>query len=363
MFWTEISQQLNIQIASLYLYEATHQTLNLHHWVERGKIFAPQDFFQFGPLAEPISVENTAAWQHMLETRSPLVINQDNAAHFMFPETQAWQLQWVDQKNLQSGINILLVSGDTPLGILCLLSAERSDYSSEELELAQSISHQATLAIQLTKLAVEAQQSAILGERNRLAREIHDTLAQAFGGILMQLQAANYFVDSQPQKAWPHVQTAQKLAQEGLTEARHSVWTLYLESTEYEDLANAIAQFIAQKQSDSAVQIQLQIGGAPYALHPDLGLNLLRIAQEAIANALKHAQAQMLRVGLSYTPQSLQLIIHDDGCGFDPKSPTRGFGLIGMQQRASRIGATWQLVSQPGQGATITVSVANPMTS
>jgi signal transduction histidine kinase len=153
--------------------------------------------------------------------------------------------------------------------------------------------------------------------------------------------------------------TAQALAQEGLAEARRSVWTLYLETTEYENLDQAIAKFIQQTQPRQATPIHLAIEGTPYSLHPDLGLNLLRIAQEAITNALRHAHATTIQVHLSYSAHVLQLTICDDGCGFDPESPIHGFGLLGMQQRASRIGASWNLMSRPGEGTTLMVTLTN----
>lgn len=249
---------------------------------------------------------------------------------------------------------------EQPLGFIEFAYRNHDTFSESELELVESLAQQATLAIQLTRLAEEAQQLALLQERTRMAREIHDTLAQAFGGILMQLQAATYFETTQPQKAHAHLLTAQALAQEGLAEARRSVWTLYLETTEYEDLAKAIAKFIEQAPSDQPTSVDLAIDGTPYRLHPDLGLNLLRIAQEAITNALRHANAQTIQAHLKYDSQAIELSICDDGCGFEPQSPTRGFGLLGMQQRAARIGATWHLVSQAGQGTTITITPANP---
>jgi signal transduction histidine kinase len=253
----------------------------------------------------------------------------------------------------------LLRQNGQPLGFIEFGYRNRETFSENELELIQSLAQQATLAIQLTRLAEEAQQAALLQERTRMAQEIHDTLAQAFGGILMQLQAATYFSQTQSEQAKTHLLTAQALAKEGLAEARRSVWTLYLETTEYEDLAKTIAKFIEQTQPRQATPIHLTIEGTPYSLHPDLGLNLLRIAQEAITNALRHAHATIIQVHLTYSAQVLQLTIRDDGCGFEPQSSTHGFGLLGMQQRTSRIGATWNLMSRPGQGTTIMITLPN----
>ncbi|WP_196358114.1 GAF domain-containing sensor histidine kinase [Nodosilinea nodulosa] len=257
-------------------------------------------------------------------------------------------------------LSLLLSVSDTTIGALVIYLPSHSTVSGQVIELAHALAQQLTLAIELTRLAEEAQQAALLQERARMAREIHDTLAQAFGGILMQLQAATYFTPTQLTAAQNHVMTAQALARDGLAEARRSVWTLYLETAEYEDLSRTIAKFIAQTASGQPVPISLDIEGIPYRLHPDLGLNLLRIAQESVTNALRHAQAQTISIGLSYQPHTLQLIIRDDGCGFDSQPSSWGFGLLGMQQRTARLRATWQLVSQLGQGTTITVTLANP---
>ncbi len=257
-------------------------------------------------------------------------------------------------------LDIPLTVGNTNIGAIAIYTTNQRTFSRQTIELAHALAQQLTLAVELSHLAEEAQQAALLQERTRMAREIHDTLAQAFGGILMQLQAVNYFTATQPEKAQKHLQTAQALAQDGLAEARRSVWTLYLETTEYEDPAQTIAKFIEQTTAGQPVPIRLTIVGTPYRLHPDLGLNVLRIAQEAIANALRHAHAQCIHIQLTYSSQMLQLTICDDGCGFDPQLPARGFGLLGMQQRAARIGATWHLVSQIGQGTTITVHLNQP---
>lgn len=258
-------------------------------------------------------------------------------------------------------LDILLSVGDTNLGALAIYLPSPRVFSGQTIELAHALAQQLTLAVELTRLAEEAQQAALLQERTRMAREIHDTLAQAFGGILMQLQAVTYFATTQPEKARTHLLTAQALAQDGLAEARRSVWTLYLETAEYEDPSQMIAKFIEQTTPGQSAHISLAIEGTPYRLHPDVGLNLLRIAQESITNALRHAHAQTVQVHLNYSPQTVELKVCDDGCGFEPQLPSGGFGLLGMQQRAARIGANWHLVSHVGQGTTITVRIAQPM--
>jgi signal transduction histidine kinase len=267
---------------------------------------------------------------------------------------------WCMEQGIRKLISIPLMQAEKTTGALLLYFVSGHYLSEPQIELMYALAQQVTLATQLTQLADIKQTEAIAQERARMAREIHDTLAQAFGGISMQLQAFDYFATTQPEKAQTHLRTAQTLASDGLAEARRSVWTLYLETAEYEDPAQTIAKFIKQTAPGQSVPIHLAIEGSPYRLHPDLGLNLLRIAQESITNALRHAQAQMVQVHLSYRPQTLQLMIQDNGWGFEPQLPTQGFGLLGMQQRAARIGAAWHLFSRPGEGTTITVLLTNP---
>jgi DNA-binding response OmpR family regulator/two-component sensor histidine kinase len=212
---------------------------------------------------------------------------------------------WCTEQGIRKLINIPLMRAEQTTGALLLYFPSGHPLNDQQIELMYALAQQVTLAIQLTQLAEEAKQSALLQERTRMAREIHDTLAQAFGGISMQLQAATYFAATQPEKSQAHLQTAQALSQDGLAEARRSVWTLYLETTEYEDPSQAIAKFIEQTTSRQSVPIHLVIEGTPYCLHPDVGLNLLRIAQESIANALRHAQPQTIQIYLGYSAQAI----------------------------------------------------------
>jgi signal transduction histidine kinase len=278
---------------------------------------------------------------------------------------------WCTEHGIRKMINIALMWSEKATSSLILYFPSGRHLSEQQIELMCALAQQVTLAIQLTQLAEIKQSEAIaraqekaaqemIQERARMAREIHDTLAQAFGGISMQLQAFDYFAATQPEKAQIHLITAQALAQDGLAEARRSVWTLYLETSEYEDPARTIAKFIEQTMARQSVPIDLVIDGSPARLHPDLGLNLLRIAQESIANALRHAQPQTIQIRLIYSPQNLKMTIRDDGCGFEPQLPSPGFGLMGMQQRAARIGADWHLVSEIDQGTSITVTLARP---
>lgn len=219
------------------------------------------------------------------------------------------------------------------------------------------------LAIQLTRLAEESKQVAIVEEQNRLAREIHDTLAQTFTSITLQLNNAQYYATQDAAVAWDIVEQVKALARSGLKESRRLVWALHPDAEEYRDLVGSLQQSLTQLTLHTSLQADLVIVGTPQPVPPDIGMNLLRIAQEATTNTLRYAQAQTLQVKLSFKVDAIELYVQDDGRGFDPQAaPDRGgFGLLSMQQRCDRLGGRFTLCSQPGQGTCIQIQI--PFTS
>jgi PAS domain S-box-containing protein len=354
---TEISQQLEIHTAWLYLYDPQTQTLQLNNWVENGTVQPTGRFSELERLAEPIAIANTPFWDRLCQTRYPFAITPDNAAEFLFSGTEDWQLQWGKRHGIQVGIHILLSVSDRPLGLLGLLSVHRSEFTSEELALVQALSQQATLAIQLTQLAAEAQQAALFEERNRLAGEIHDTLAQTFTGISIQLELVNYLIPQATTEVSTILDRISRLAQTGITEARRSVWSIYPDSEGDADLAQKLTDCLKNLTGSTDLQTQIEISGEAYPLSGFLGKNLLRIGQEAIINALKHAQAKQLSINLTYMPTQISLCIKDNGSGFDPQIQTEGFGLISISERTDRLGGQLRIMTQPGQGTEIFVQV------
>jgi signal transduction histidine kinase len=240
-------------------------------------------------------------------------------------------------------------------GLYALRSTRQENYGPRDLALAHALGHHATLAIQMARLAEQARQTAVLDERNRMAREIHDTLAQAFTGILLQLGAAERLMAAAPEQGQSHLQTAGNLAREGLAEARRSVQALRPQALEEEDLAGALARMVEQLNSDPATRLAFRLGGAPRPLPPDVADHLLRMGQEALTNALRHAQASEVWVELTFAGEELRLCVTDDGRGFARETPARkgGFGLTGMQERAGLIGAQLSVDSQPGSGTRV----------
>lgn len=213
------------------------------------------------------------------------------------------------------------------------------------------------------KRAEQEQENRVLQERNRMAREIHDTLAQGLTGIIIQLEAAQDMLADAPQAAMEHVVRAQDLARGSLTEARRSVQALRPLALEDADLATAIAQAAEQMTSGTGTRARVSVTGiAPDFLTADIQSNLLRIATEALTNALKHARADVVGIDLVYESDCVTLSVRDNGRGFVPHSPQTGagFGLTGMWERAERIGGKFNLVSHRGEGTEVKVVVTNP---
>nr|WP_243147620.1 AAA family ATPase [Scytonema sp. UIC 10036] len=206
----------------------------------------------------------------------------------------------------------------------------------------------------------QAEAASILEERNRMAREIHDTLAQAFTGILAQVGAANQMLMDDVEAAQAHLDLIKELARTGLTEARRSVVALRPQLLEEGNLQSALHRLIAQIRTAAMdTTLYYEIEGTVYSLPTEVESNLLRMGQEALTNAIRHANADEIRVQLVYDRDQFCLRVRDNGQGFGVGSipSSLGFGLLGMSERAERIGAQLTIRSQPGQGTEIIVTV------
>jgi two-component system, NarL family, sensor kinase len=205
-----------------------------------------------------------------------------------------------------------------------------------------------------------AEAASILEERNRMAREIHDTLAQAFTGILAQVGAANQVLTDDVEATQAHLDLIKELARTGVTEARRSVVALRPQLLEEGSLQSALHHLVAQLRTAAMdTTLYYEVEGTVYALPTEIESNLLRMGQEALTNAIKHANADEIRVELVYDRDRFCLRVKDNGQGFGVGSipASEGFGLLGMSERAERIGAQLTIRSQPGQGTEIIVTV------
>ncbi|MEB3356532.1 MAG: GAF domain-containing protein [Synechococcales bacterium] len=268
---------------------------------------------------------------------------------------------WFTQRGVTCLLNIPLWLNEKTIGALDVwLPGDRS-FTQSQIELACTLGQQITLATYLNQLFEEAKQTVLFEERNRIAGDIHDALAQAFTGISLQLEVAKPLVQQEPETVAQILQHISQLTKNGLEEARRSVWALYPPGEEYANLAQKLYDSVEQMSRNTPISLEVTILGNPCPLSPYMGMNLLRIGQEALTNALKHSQAQTVWIELIYTPDLVSLSIRDDGRGFIPPTNLNnlngGFGLVGMYERCDRIGAQLSILSQPGQGTQILVEL------
>ncbi len=206
------------------------------------------------------------------------------------------------------------------------------------------------------QLVTQAREAGIVEERQRLAGEIHDTLAQGLTGIIAQLEAAEH--TRHHADTWPrHVAQARSLARANLTEARRSVRALRPEQLEQASLPEAIGTLARSWSEGPMIDADLQTTGTVVRPGPDTEAAVFRAAQEALSNVAKHARAAKVQITLTYLGDTLLLDVADDGTGFDVGAATGGYGLVGMRQRLSRVGGTLTIESSPGSGTILNVSV------
>jgi signal transduction histidine kinase len=264
------------------------------------------------------------------------------------------------QRGLVRMFVLPLIFGERTVGCISLSFRHRQPISPQQSELLVALGHQATLAIELTRHARTAQETAVLMERNRISQEIHDGLAQAFTGILMQLGAAESFRGCSGTSPLADILgRIRALAKEGLAEARRSVVALQPEQVREGQLAKALAQLAERSTVSGRVQCTFEgISNAP-GLPPEHKHELLRIAQEAVSNAVRHAQPNKVLISMTEQAAHWELAVADDGIGMQAQPEERyadqGFGLMNMRDRTRAIGGEWSLESGPGLGTRISV--------
>ena len=207
----------------------------------------------------------------------------------------------------------------------------------------------------------EAEFTAILSERNRVAREIHDTLSQSLGAISVQLELARVHAGEINPSARMHLGSAHQLARAALADARESIWNMRSQVLERSDLGEALDGILRRLTEGTGITPHLRVEGDRRRLAPVVENNLLRVGQEAMTNACKHAAPRRIQVALAFSKRSVRLEVEDDGHGFvrgpEPVGERRSFGLVGIRERAELLGGTAEIQSTPGLGTRVVVTV------
>jgi signal transduction histidine kinase len=262
---------------------------------------------------------------------------------------------YINSLGVHTLLTVPMMLGKETVGWICVRSSKSDPVDLErKIFLAEALAGQATLAVHMARLTEQARQAAILEERNRIARDIHDTLAQGFTGVVVNLEAANRTLKKNNiEVALEHIEHARGLAQAGLAEARLSVRALRPEALQQADLEHALRMLLRRCEAGGTLTTHFHSIGEKVELPAEIENELLRIAQECMTNVLKHAGAQQVEIRLVFGSDTVSLSIADDGTGFDPRAHHDGFGLVGMRERAERIGAHLLVSSRPGHGTRI----------
>ncbi len=279
-------------------------------------------------------------------------------------EREAWEREGVRSTLLVP----LVASRGAEIGLLVVASRRGRCFSKGAVRAYQTIGAQAALALENLRLVEEAlragRQAGVLRERQRLAHEIHDTLAQGFTSIVMNLEAVEETEPPASETARRHLEGARQVARDSLFEARRLVWALRPEGLDRRSLAEALESLSERWAEQAGVSIRANVTGTPRGLPPEAEVALLRVAQEALGNVHKHAGAQGAALTLSYMDDLVVLDVLDDGAGFDTRAPKNavgaqdsgGFGLRSMRERVETLGERFSVDSSPG-GTSLTVEL------
>jgi signal transduction histidine kinase len=270
--------------------------------------------------------------------------------------------EFIKQEGMTTTVVSPLVLSGNVLGWVTLCAVETPECSGQwwRIALIEAIARQAALALHHSRLVehsrVEERRKATLEERNRLARDIHDTLAQGFGAILMQLQAAQREACVLSPAAAVSIETAVELARTHMVQARRSVGALRPNVTGDEDLARAIKRIAALGRRTADIPIDVQLDDLP-RFGDGVEREVAGIVQEALTNALRHARARRIVIRASTVNSlGLRLSVADDGRGIMQGQPSPGFGMTSMQERAERIGASLTIVTAPRSGTEVVLA-------
>jgi signal transduction histidine kinase len=262
--------------------------------------------------------------------------------------------------DMRSFLGVPIVSPDGVIGSFYLTDKEDGgSFGSEEQELIELLAAHAAIAITNARLYERSRELTILSERNRLALELHDVVSQKLFSLILSAEAAATLIDRDTRAARAQLQRLQELAREALEELRSLILGLRPPELEHDGLAGALRREVGMLERLHDVEIELRLDGSAEAGHERDG-DVLRIAQEAIHNALRHSGAGHIAVVLGRSSGGIVVEVSDDGSGFDPDDPelrSRHLGLTSIEERAAELGARLQIRSAPGRGTVVALEV------
>src|SRR5881396_2951540 len=347
-----IGRLLGAHSVILWLLDESNESLVLRAWAEGTNLAKVDPEHPF--IRNPASWKNDPGLQELFFSGAPVAC--EDVDHD--PNISSALREYLKSGGTRKFLRIPTLVGGRVRGFIGIRHGDRPPYRPEEIELAQALAHQAMLAIQLNEFAEQSRQAAILAERNRLARDIHDTLAQGFTGVIVQLEALEDAIACCRRKeANEHLQRASELARQSLNEARRSVHALRPQALEGGNFWDALKGLIKNTTAGTALHTTFSLRGKLRHLPLAWQENLLHIGQEALTNALKYAHPHNFETKLISNSKELRLELRDDGDGFKVKDRHDGFGLAGMRERVEQMGGTLKISSAHGKGTDVLVTL------
>jgi signal transduction histidine kinase len=264
--------------------------------------------------------------------------------------------------SIRSELSVPIKQADSVVGILDLQSNRLGAFDDADVATIETLANQLAVAMENARLFDESRDLAVLEERNRMAREIHDTLSQGFTGIVLQMEASEDVLQDDPTEVQQHLTIAKNLARHGLAEARRSVWNLLPQALEENPLHVALSDEVERFNAVEAQQATFNISGARRQVPAVIQAALLRICQESLTNIRKYAEATQVSVQLTFGGDSVGISVVDNGTGFDPDNVNigdgqGGFGLTAMRQRARLLRGNIEIISAPGRGTRVEATI------
>src|SRR5205809_1368816 len=345
-----IGRLLNAQSVTLWLFNELADSLVLRSTVDGGNLVGPDPEHPFAN--DPLFWKKNALIQELLFTAGPVVCDDWETD----PRVNGEWADYLKRRGTKRFLAVpILVSGQVR-GYIGIRHIDRGSYRPEEIELTQALAHQVMLALQLNEFAEQSQRAAVFEERNRMARDIHDTLAQGFTGVIVQLEAAEDAIACGSRSdADKHLHRAGELARRSRNEARRSVHALRPQALQEQNFWGALKGTIKNTTAGTALHTTFEAKGKLPELPQPWQENLLHIGQEALTNTLKYAHARNFKTRLTYKAKKLRLELRDDGDGFKAKDRHDGVGLRGMRERVEQMGGELEITSSRGKGTKITV--------
>ncbi|MBE2214571.1 MAG: PAS domain S-box protein [Opitutaceae bacterium] len=352
-----IAEQLSAHSCSVWQREPDTGLMTFACALENDRLVTGHEH-TIASISPSLRIEDIWPWPEVFRTGKPYLL-EDIRQGPDFP----WREHVLKLGIVTILIVPMLVAGEVH-GVIGIRFTRARSFQAEEMELAQALANQAMLAMQLNRLSAESRRTAVIAERNRMARDIHDTLAQGFTGVIVQLEAAgDASSKGLAEDANAHMHRAAELARESLKEARRSVRALRPQALEEMSLGAALGDMISKMTAGTNLAATFSVRGTPLALPPAWEENLLRVGQEVLTNTLRHTRAKTFIATLSFQPSEIQLSMRDDGCGFDPTRKSDGFGLTGMRERVESMGGAMALKSENGAGTAVSIVLPLPSPS